>query len=322
MKKIALCRRIGFALAGVAALASSVEAEPVVGVDVGTALPLAPYRRTVNAGGAIGLWGAYGWELNDWLWAGFILDPQFTFFAADPSFGKKTSSLFTLTGGPRLTARFGDVEGFFNGMGGLYTDLGGPFHDTGGGWNVGGGINYYLAPPTSLGLFARYDQTGLQSYPGSDSDRAFVVTGLTVQHRFLEPAPAPTPVAATAAAPPAPAAPVKQKLVLRGVTFDFDKATLRADARPVLDEAISTFKQHTDVDVSVDGYTDSVGSEAYNLALSKRRADAVAAYLEKGGIAAKRLQVKGFGEANPVASNDTADGRAQNRRVELKIAGE
>src|SRR6185369_8732474 len=112
---------------------------------------------------------------------------------------------------------------------------------------------------------------------------------------------------------------VKQKLVLRGVTFDFDKASLRPDARPVLDEAIATLKQHADVDVSVDGYTDSTGSESYNLALSQRRARTVADYLGKGGIAATRLQVKGFGEANPVASNDTEDGRAQNRRVELKI---
>ena len=71
--------------------------------------------------------------------------------------------------------------------------------------------------------------------------------------------------------------------------------------------------------MSVDGHTDSIGSDAYNQKLSVRRAQAVADYLEKGGIAASRMTVKGFGESQPVASNDTAEGRAENRRVELKI---
>ena len=117
----------------------------------------------------------------------------------------------------------------------------------------------------------------------------------------------------------APAAKPKRKIVLRGVNFDFDKATIRPDGQPVLDEAIRTLKEEPDIRVSVEGHTDAVGTDAYNRALSERRARAVAGYLVEGGIARSRLSTVGFGEANPVASNETDDGRAQNRRVEFRI---
>jgi len=112
---------------------------------------------------------------------------------------------------------------------------------------------------------------------------------------------------------------MKKRLILRGVNFDFNKADIRPDARPVLDEAIRTLKEAGDVRVSVEGHTDSVGSNSYNEGLSVRRAKSVAAYLARGGISADRLEISGYGETRPVASNDTADGRAQNRRVELNV---
>ena len=118
------------------------------------------------------------------------------------------------------------------------------------------------------------------------------------------------------------AAPAKRRLVLRGVNFDFDESTIPAEGRPVLDEAIATLKAETGVSVSVEGHTDAVGSDAYNQALSERRAAAVADYLAAGGIARGRMSTQGFGEANPVASNATDDGRAQNRRVEFRIVGQ
>ena len=125
-------------------------------------------------------------------------------------------------------------------------------------------------------------------------------------------APAPPP-------PPAPTpTPVPKKIVLRGVNFDFDKATIRPDAVSILREAAKLLKDNPNVRVSVEGHTDSIGSEAYNEKLSLRRAEAVKAFLAQEGIAASRLTTRGFGESQPVASNDTADGRAQNRRVELK----
>ena len=85
----------------------------------------------------------------------------------------------------------------------------------------------------------------------------------------------------------------------------------------MLDEAASTLKQNPNVTVNVDGYTDAIGTEAYNLKLSERRADAVVNYLEQQGIPASRLIPHGYGKTNFVASNDTPEGRAQNRRVEL-----
>jgi OOP family OmpA-OmpF porin len=115
------------------------------------------------------------------------------------------------------------------------------------------------------------------------------------------------------------AAAAKQKIVLRGVNFDFDKAVIRADGKPVLDAAIQTLKEQPDVRVSVEGHTDSVGSDAYNQRLSERRAQAVADYLAAGGIARSRMSARGYGESKPVASNATDDGRAQNRRVELGV---
>ena len=130
-------------------------------------------------------------------------------------------------------------------------------------------------------------------------------------------APPPPPPAVVQAPPPPP--PVKQKIVLRGVNFDFAKADIRADARPILDEAARLLKEDPSVRIAVEGYTDSIGSEAYNLQLSIRRAEAVRDYLVSQGIASDRMTDKGFGKADPVASNETADGRAQNRRVELRV---
>jgi outer membrane protein OmpA-like peptidoglycan-associated protein len=124
-------------------------------------------------------------------------------------------------------------------------------------------------------------------------------------------------VAAPAVVPPPPAPPMKKKIVLRGVNFDFNKSNIRSDAAPILDEAATILRDNPGLRVSVNGYCDGVGSVAYNLKLSDRRAASVKVYLAKKGVASDRLTTKGFGKSDPVASNDTADGRAQNRRVEL-----
>ena len=105
--------------------------------------------------------------------------------------------------------------------------------------------------------------------------------------------------------------------MLRGVHFDFNKSEIRPEDEPVLDEAASTLKAQPDVRVNVDGYCDSIGKAQYNLKLSQLRAASVAGYLERAGISAGRLIARGFGKTNFVASNDTDQGRAQNRRVEL-----
>lgn len=108
-------------------------------------------------------------------------------------------------------------------------------------------------------------------------------------------------------------------ITLKGVQFDFNSAKLRPDGRVTLDKAVALFQKHSDIQVEIAGHTDSVGSNSYNQRLSLRRASSVKAYLVDQGIDASRLTVKGFGEESPVATNKTASGRAQNRRVELVI---
>jgi len=104
---------------------------------------------------------------------------------------------------------------------------------------------------------------------------------------------------------------------LRGVHFDFDKYNIRPGDAAILDEAAATLQANPNVTVNVNGHTDAIGTEEYNLGLSNRRADAVVNYLTEKGIPASRLIPHGYGKSQPVATNDTPEGRAQNRRVEL-----
>jgi outer membrane protein OmpA-like peptidoglycan-associated protein len=126
------------------------------------------------------------------------------------------------------------------------------------------------------------------------------------------------PIRVAAAAPPPK--PATRRIVLRGVNFELDSATIRPDAQVILQAAAESLKEAPRATVAVTGHTDSTGSEAYNQALSERRARAVVDYLVSLGIPASRLAATGAGELKPVADNATADGRAQNRRVELNVA--
>ena len=135
-------------------------------------------------------------------------------------------------------------------------------------------------------------------------------------------APAPRPIVVAPAPPPPPAAPEAGTMLvsLEGTNFDFDKATLRPAAMAKLDHAKEVMTNHAGIKVNVEGHTDSVGSDAYNEKLSDRRAKSVVDYLVGSGIDASRLMPTGYGEGRPVATNDTAEGRAQNRRVDLVVA--
>ncbi len=104
-----------------------------------------------------------------------------------------------------------------------------------------------------------------------------------------------------------------------GITFGHDSATVQPQFRPTLDRVAETLAQYNQTLVDVYGHTDSTGSDAYNQGLSERRARAVADYLTGRGVINERLGTRGYGESQPVASNDTEDGRAANRRVEIKI---
>ena len=127
-----------------------------------------------------------------------------------------------------------------------------------------------------------------------------------------EPPPPPPPPP-----PPAPAPP--RKIELRAPLFDFNKATLRPLGHEKVREAAQAMKEHPKYRASIEGHTDSIGSAEYNLRLSERRAQSVADALVANGIEASRLTVKGFGKANPIASNDTEEGRQENRRVDIYL---
>jgi len=102
-------------------------------------------------------------------------------------------------------------------------------------------------------------------------------------------------------------------------SFDFDSAVLKAGIKAALQDIAAKIKASPgDESITIVGHTDSIGSEAYNQALSERRAQAVADYLSELGLDAGRLSIRGMGETSPVAGNDTPEGRARNRRVEIQ----
>jgi outer membrane protein OmpA-like peptidoglycan-associated protein len=106
------------------------------------------------------------------------------------------------------------------------------------------------------------------------------------------------------------------------VLFDFNKYTLRPAAREKLAKISGIILSHPGLRLEVDGYTDSVGTDSYNMKLSEQRAGEVRGYLTGQGIAPENVAALGFGKENPVASNDTAAGRQKNRRVELVVSGD
>lgn len=103
------------------------------------------------------------------------------------------------------------------------------------------------------------------------------------------------------------------------ILFGFDESDLSQDAKRNLDKLVVVLENYDDTNIEIQGHTDSRGSEAYNQNLSVQRADMVSRYLSAKGVAYSRITVKGFGETAPRYENDTADGRAQNRRVEFLI---
>ncbi len=101
------------------------------------------------------------------------------------------------------------------------------------------------------------------------------------------------------------------------VLFDFDSAEIKSEAYPVLNEASDILKKNPEINFEIDGHTDNIGPAEYNMKLSERRAKAVMEYFVSRGIYPNRLTTKGFGFTKPVTNNDTKEGRAKNRRVEL-----
>jgi OOP family OmpA-OmpF porin len=112
---------------------------------------------------------------------------------------------------------------------------------------------------------------------------------------------------------------VKFDGVMKGIEFDFNKDTIRPESEPLLDEAANVLAEFPGVKIAIVGHTDNVGTEDFNLDLSRRRAEAVKAYLVKKGVDADRITTDGKGPNAPIADNATEEGRAQNRRIEFEI---
>jgi OOP family OmpA-OmpF porin len=138
--------------------------------------------------------------------------------------------------------------------------------------------------------------------------------GAVLGHLLCDEAPPPP---APAPPPPPPPAPAPKPVVLKGTHFDFDRSEIRPEGRAALAETVRSLRENPRLRVVANGYTDSIGTEAYNMKLSQRRADAVKRYLVSEGIAADRIDTRAFGESQPVADNSTEAGRAENRRVEV-----
>jgi outer membrane protein OmpA-like peptidoglycan-associated protein len=123
-----------------------------------------------------------------------------------------------------------------------------------------------------------------------------------------------------------PAAPAPQVMmfeldkpvVLPGIQFEFNKAVIKPESEAVLIEAYNSLHDHADIQVEISGHADAIGSVEANQLLSQRRAESVRQWMINKGIVADRLVAVGYGKSHPIASNDTEEGRAQNRRIEFK----
>jgi outer membrane protein OmpA-like peptidoglycan-associated protein len=112
---------------------------------------------------------------------------------------------------------------------------------------------------------------------------------------------------------------IQQSVIVRAVDFEFNSAQLTGPARQTLDDVAAALVAQPELNVEIQGHTDSIGSAAYNLKLSQKRADSVKAYLISKSVNGSNLKTHGFGKTKPIASNDSDEGRTQNRRVEFEV---
>jgi len=138
-----------------------------------------------------------------------------------------------------------------------------------------------------------------------------ILTG--IKYRRLKSPPPPPPVEVEAE--------VEEKIVItQKIHFEFDRATIRPISYPILDDVASLLQKNQQINlVRIEGHTDWIGSDAYNQKLSEARANSVRQYLIQHGIAPERFVAVGYGEARPIADNNTVQGRARNRRTEFTV---
>jgi len=331
--------RLPFTLFFVASITVATPARaagPFVGLDLGASEPTrANYRANVTTGVAANPY--VGYMFNQYV--GVQGQVHFSAQPIDhhsdfPNNPNQTTTLLGGTAGPRFSIPLqfpfdlGDGEAYATAQGGYFTGLSGRLASSGPGFSAGCGIGYHLTSTLTLEVFGRWNRAYMTPRPKDlgpgqvpqeriASNIEWATGGLGLMFTFPQ-AEAPAAPPAVVEAPPPPPV-LQRKIVLRDVHFDFDRYDVRPDAAPVLDEAVQVLKDAGDVSIVAEGHTDSIGTVPYNLKLSQRRAESVRKYLVNHGMAAERIRTEGFGKSRPVASNDTADGRAQNRRVELHL---
>ena len=171
-----------------------------------------------------------------------------------------------------------------------------------------------ICGPLGAGIGTAADSRHRGRGAGIGAVSGALICGALAYFLVEEPKPAPKP-----APPPPPAPKVERTIVLDNVLFDFDKAAVKPDAAKILDRLATFLKENPDKSVDLEGHTDSIGADQYNQGLSERRTASVKDYVVKKGIAASRITARGFGKTKPIADNKTEDGRAKNRRVEVKV---
>ena len=189
---------------------------------------------------------------------------------------------------------------------------------------VGGGLLGAAVGGTAAGMLVSEYEGG---DGGTDSETAGAaaaggvggaILGTILGHLICDPVetppPPPPPPPVAKPAPPAPGTKITE---IKGPQFDFNKSTIKPEGQRRLDDVVRLMRDNPGLKVEAVGHTDSVGSDAYNLKLGERRARSVASYLTEQGVSPSRIDIRSEGKARPVASNATAEGRAENRRVEI-----
>lgn len=345
-------RNFLFALAGMLLLAGPAWAGQREGAF--TLSPMVGYhvfegdQRTDNHA-SLGL--AIGYNLTKH-WA-FEADLRYTPTGTTPRTGQNDKDVTVWTGSLNALYHFMPDGAFVPylaaGLGGMFFNvddrgIGGDDHDFM--LNAGAGVKYFFSDDLALRLDARYvadmnpDRNYDQNFGSDDFDHNLIaMAGLVWQFGAPTPAPAPAPAPAPVqkpepvvetpapAPPPAPApapapAPVvvpekKKEIITFNLLFDFDKATIKEDMIPQLEQAKKILNEDPEATFTVSGHTCSIGTDAYNQKLSERRAAAVKGWLVNNGIGAARLEEVGYGEARPKYDNGTMEGRKLNRRVEI-----
>jgi outer membrane protein OmpA-like peptidoglycan-associated protein len=332
-----------------ALLASPAAADPgwFLGSDFGLSEPVnGNYRAHVHTGATANPYVGYMFHDN----IGMQSQMQFAFQPADDddrgfsAHGidqdeNHVTSVFGLMLGPRLAIPVWDIrspkfirgmEIYVTGQGGLVQGMSGRLDKTSGGYSVGGGLDLYFADNWAVSLFGRWNEAfqsprpitlpapPVQS-PGEQGphNAEWATVGIGIKYDFRKPPAPPVMVCPECVCPKCP---VTKKILLRSINFDFDKADIRPDSEPILDEAIRVIgEQDGDFAVVLEGHTDSIGTMGYNQELSERRAESVRRYMVDHGVPTEKIRSVGYGETRPVADNSTPEGRAQNRRVEQRL---